>query len=53
MRALVGRGMMIFGMFILPVGLYYGFSTGNVRHEVGFLAVGAAFFLVGRAIAKE
>lgn len=53
MKATVGRGLMILGMFILPVGLFYGFSTGNVRHEVGFLAVGAAFFLIGKAIAKE
>ena len=52
MSARIGRLLQIAGMIILPAGLLYGLSTGNVRHEVFVLAIGGAVYLAGWMMAK-
>ena len=53
MTVRIGRLLQVAGMIILPAGLIYGLSTGNVRHEVLVLAIGGAVFLAGRMMAKS
>lgn len=53
MKQTIGRVMQLVAMVILPVGLSYGIVTGNVRHEVGLLALGGFLFLLGRMIARD
>ena len=47
--AFVGRGLQILGLVLLPMGLFYGFDGGPnaMSLELGFLAAGAAAFLIG------
>lgn len=52
MSVRIGRLLQVAGMIVLPVGLIYGLTTGNVRHEVLVLAVGGVLFLAGRMIEK-
>lgn len=52
MIARVGRLLQVAGMIVLPLGLIYGLSTGNVRYEVLVLAIGGALFLGGRMLEK-
>ena len=45
----VGRSLQVLGLILLPMGLFYGFDGGPnaMSLELGFLAAGAAAFLVG------
>lgn len=52
MNVRIGRLLQVAGMIVLPVGLIYGLTTGNVRHEVLVLAIGGALFLAGRMMEK-
>jgi hypothetical protein len=52
MKVRIGRLLQVAGMIVLPAGLIYGLTTGNVRHEVQVLALGGALFLAGRLMEK-
>jgi len=47
--ASIGRALQILGLVLLPLGLFYGFEGGPhaMALELGFLAAGAGFFLLG------
>lgn len=53
MSALIGRTLQIIGMIILPIALYIGLAHGEVRREVGLLAVGGFVYLLGWIIGRE
>ncbi|HYI08599.1 MAG TPA: hypothetical protein VEK57_05985 [Thermoanaerobaculia bacterium] len=53
MNVAIGRLMQLVAMVLLPVGLSYGLVSGNVRHEVGILALGGFLFILGRIVARE
>ncbi len=50
-----GRSLQVLGLVLLPIGLFYGFEGGPhaMSLEVGFLAAGAAVFLVGLGIQRR
>jgi hypothetical protein len=52
MRGLIGRGLQMIGLVILPVGLMYGLLRDEIRTEVRLLAAGGAIFLVGWLLSK-
>jgi len=51
----VGRSLQVLGLVLLPVGLLYGFEGGPhaMSLELGFLAAGAAAFLVGLRLKRR
>ena len=51
----LGRALQVLGLVLLPVGLLYGFERGPnaMSLELGFLAAGAAIFLVGLGIQRR
>lgn len=53
--AFVGRGLQILGLVLLPMGLFYGFDRGPnaMSLELGFLAAGAAAFLIGLKLQRR
>jgi hypothetical protein len=53
MSVLIGRLLQLSGMIILPIGLMYGFSRGEIRTEVNLLALGGFLFVLGWILARE
>ena len=53
MSTLLGRFFQLVGLVILPIGLLFGLSRGEVRTEEILLFIGAAFFLVGWIMARN
>lgn len=53
MSVLAGRFFQVVGMVILPIGLLFGLSRGDVRTEEILLFIGAGFFLVGWLMARS
>ena len=51
----LGRALQILGLVLLPLGLFYGLEGGPhaMGLEFGFLAAGAAFFLVGLRLQRR
>jgi hypothetical protein len=47
---LLGRTMQVLALTYLPIGLYRGFTAGDLRGEMVFLAFGTLLFLGGRWI---
>lgn len=48
MLLILARTMQLIGLVYLPIGLFRGLQTADVRGEMGFLAAGAGMFLLGR-----
>jgi hypothetical protein len=50
-----GRALQILGLVLLPMGLIYGFEGGPnaMSLELGFLAAGAAAFLIGLKLQRR
>jgi len=50
-----GRSLQVLGLVLLPMGLLYGFDggPGAMTLELGFLAVGAAVFMIGLKLQKR
>jgi len=50
-----GRALQILGLVLLPLGLFYGFEGGPnaMALELGFLAAGAAAFLIGLRLQRR
>jgi hypothetical protein len=50
-----GRVLQILGLVLLPMGLFYGFEGGPnaMSLELGFLAAGAAAFLIGLRLERR
>jgi hypothetical protein len=50
-----GRALQILGLVLLPLGLFYGFEGGPnaMTLELGFLAAGAAVFLIGLRLQRR
>ena len=53
MSALIGRGLQLVGMAVLPVGLYIGMVRGDIQTEVRLLTIGGILYLVGWLISKK
>jgi hypothetical protein len=52
----VGRGLQLFGLLLLPAALIYGMTSdqpGAVGRELVMLAVGAVAFMLGTKIAAK
>ncbi len=51
----VGRSLQVLGLVLLPIGLFYGFDGGPnaTSLELGFLAAGAAAFLLGLRLQRR
>lgn len=51
----MGRSLQVLGLVLLPVGLFYGFDGGTnaMSLEIGFLAAGAAVFLLGLRLQRK
>ncbi len=51
----IGRSLQVLGLVLLPIGLFYGFEEGPnaTSLEFGFLAAGAAAFLVGLMLGRR
>jgi hypothetical protein len=51
----LGRSLQLMGLILLPMGLFYGFDGGPnaMSLELGFLAVGAAAFVVGLRLQRR
>lgn len=51
----LGRSLQVLGLILLPMGLFYGFDGGPnaMSLELGFLAVGAAAFVVGLRLQRR
>lgn len=47
---ILARGLQILGLLYLPIGLYRGLTSDDLRGEMVFLAIGALLFLAGRYI---
>lgn len=50
-----GRSLQVLGLVLLPIGLIYGFEGGPnaMSLEIGFLAAGAAVFLLGLRLQRR
>ncbi len=53
MSALLGRGLQLVGMAVLPIGLYIGMVRGDVRAEVRLLAIGGVLYLLGWLLSRK
>jgi hypothetical protein len=51
----MGRSLQVLGLVLLPIGLFYGFEGGTnaMSLEIGFLAAGAAVFLLGLRLQRK
>ena len=51
----MGRSLQVLGLVLLPAGLFYGFEGGPnaMSLELGFLAAGAAVFLIGLKLQRR
>jgi hypothetical protein len=51
----LARSLQVLGLVLLPIGLIYGFEGGPnaMSLELGFLAAGAAVFLVGLTLQRR
>lgn len=51
--ATLGRLFEGLGIVVVPLALVVGAKSGSMRQELGVLAVGAALFWIGRALARR
>lgn len=49
----IGRAIQVIGMIGLGVAFYRGYAQDDMTGELTGLAIGAALFLVGRAIERR
>lgn len=53
MIASLGKLLQLFGMIVLPIGLYVGMFKDDVRTEVQLLAIGGGIFLTGWLLTRK